>query len=104
MADIKIVNRSFVNDNGDVVNFKRLLISGVVQGEVQTVELRVNKTEAMLVDMLLKSNESEVKVTTSHQPYVSNKANDRLVEEAEKALKEEEESKEKEEFQQGFSL
>lgn len=104
MADIKIEDRSFVNDNGELIKFKRLVVRGVIQGEIQAVELPINKEQALLVGMLLKSTEQVTEATTVHQPYVSKAKNEELQNEAKKAEQEQENQEARNEFQQGFSI
>lgn len=64
MAVVKIVDKEYNDDEtGRSVPYKRLAITGVLGGEIQTLEVKLGKTELQLAELLLKSTEEE---PTSH--------------------------------------
>lgn len=55
-AIVKITPHTFLNDEtGERVNYKRLSIIGVLNGETRTLQVRLSKTELMLAELLLES-------------------------------------------------
>lgn len=62
MALVQVIKKSGDID-GKPINWQVLAISGTIDGITQTLELKVNKTEAMLANLLLNSKES-LKVTS----------------------------------------
>lgn len=67
MAIVKIVDMEpFENDKGELVKYKRLCISGYLGGEVHTLEIKLEKSELLLAEILLSSKE-EKPVTDSHR-------------------------------------
>lgn len=57
MANVQVLEKKAEID-GRPVNWKVLGITGYINGEFQTLEVKLNKTEAMLANMLLKSDEN----------------------------------------------
>jgi len=57
MTAVQVVKKSFTNDEGRTIPYQVLAIIGTVQGSTHTLEVKLNKTEAMLAEMLLTSKE-----------------------------------------------
>jgi hypothetical protein len=57
MALVKILKKSFKNDEGEPVNYERLAIIGTVGGEVHTLELKLENGDMLAAKMLLASEE-----------------------------------------------
>lgn len=101
MATVKIIDKIFVNEEGREIPYKRLSVSGVINGEVNTLEIKVTSTEAMLMEMLLKGDQpvqNVVPVRTSESKQAD------LVAEAEKAEREAENKEIVDDFQSGFKI
>lgn len=66
MTNVKIITKEFISDTGEITPYRRLAIIGEIQGEPYTLELKLNKSELMLADVLLKgkANQSEITYTT----------------------------------------
>lgn len=58
MAQVSVEKRQFTNDQGSVVNYNVVCIQGVLNGKVETWEKSIGRTDAMLVGMLLDSDEN----------------------------------------------
>lgn len=53
---VKITSHTFRNDEtNEQVDYKRLSIIGVINGETRTLQIKLNKTELMLAELLLSS-------------------------------------------------
>lgn len=53
---VKITPHTFINDEtGERINYKRLSIIGVLNGETRTLQVKLSKTELMLAELLLES-------------------------------------------------
>jgi len=58
MAHVQIIKKTFNNEaTGQAVDYERLAITGIIGGSVQTLEIKLEKTELMLAKMLLDSKE-----------------------------------------------
>lgn len=58
MAEVKIVKRSFTDKTTGVITpYKRLVITGSINGEVFSLELKLSDTEMQLASALLSSKE-----------------------------------------------
>lgn len=58
MAEVKIVQRTFTDKtNGVITPYKRLVISGSINGEILTLELKLSDTEMQFASALLSSKE-----------------------------------------------
>lgn len=64
MAKVYIANLSFNNDNGEIIPYKRLCISGIINGETQTLQIKLSPTEELLAKMLLESEEEPLETVT----------------------------------------
>ena len=53
----------FENDKGEVIKYKRLCISGYIGGSLETLEIKLEKSEMLLAKMLLTSTEDAPTVT-----------------------------------------
>jgi len=67
MSHVAIIKNTF-NDakTGLPVTYERLAITGYVGGEIQTLEIKLEKSELMLAKILLSSNE-QAPTTSVHK-------------------------------------
>jgi len=63
MAHVQVLQKTFNDKEGKAVNYRVLAITGSVNGEPFTLELKGNKTELTMAKMLLDSTE-ELEVTS----------------------------------------
>lgn len=63
MAVVKVIEKNSEID-GRPITWNVLSITGFMQGDIQTLELKLSKTEAMLANLLLKSDENKPEVHT----------------------------------------
>ena len=60
MAVVKVVQMEpFPDANGKMVNYKRLCIMGVLEGQIRTLEVKLEKSDLILAEILLASTESQ---------------------------------------------
>ena len=60
MAEIRIANKVFENDKGELIKYKRVEISGIIAGEKQTFELpKQTPNDMKLLTMIIGSTETE---------------------------------------------
>lgn len=83
MATVKVITQQFTNDNGEQIPYKRLCITGYLGGEIQTLELKLSKSDLLLAELLLTSNEEKPtvdtrKATEDEQPSVTRNENNKL--------------------------
>lgn len=64
-ASIKVVNKTGEID-GKPITWNVLAITSFIGGDFQTLELKLNKTEALLANMLLGSNEEKPETVARH--------------------------------------
>lgn len=70
MSQIAIVDHVYDNpETGDRIPYKRLAISGEVNGEMYTLELKLIKTELMGAQMILANAEDGVLHIISSDPF-----------------------------------
>lgn len=55
MANVSVAQKSFINDSGEPVNYKVIAITGTIDGITHTLELKANKSELLLAEILLNS-------------------------------------------------
>lgn len=61
----KIIKKTYTNpDTGEIVPYKRLAIVGVIDGETRTLEIKLERTELLLAEMLLNSTETPIEAMT----------------------------------------
>lgn len=64
MAQVTVESRNFINDNGENVKYKRLVIRAPLEGIVQELELPLNKLQATFAEMLLNAEGEPAQVHT----------------------------------------
>lgn len=57
MGKVTIEKRQFENDKGALINYNVICVRGSLNGQEQKIEKAVSNTEAMLIGMLLDSDE-----------------------------------------------
>lgn len=57
MAQVSVIEQSFEGEDGKPVKYKRLAITGIIDGELHTLELKLSKSELLLAEILLSSKE-----------------------------------------------
>jgi len=61
MKTVRIAEKKFVNkETAEVVKYKRMLITGEINGEEQEIEIKLNKSQIMLAEILLQSENARV--------------------------------------------
>lgn len=65
MAQVRIIKKTFTDDNGNITPYKRLALIGSISGETHTLELKLSAAELLAAEMILSSNE-ELTVATTH--------------------------------------
>lgn len=60
----QVEDRSFINDSGNKVEYKRLVITGYADGEIQSIELSISKDQATIYKIM---QASHVPVSTSRK-------------------------------------
>lgn len=72
----QIEDRVFINEAGNQVKYKRLVVTGFLAGEVQTLELPISKDQAVIYNAM-KADSPEVNVRKASKdevPEVTHKA------------------------------
>lgn len=80
MAQVSVAKRKFTNDQGNEIDYNVIVITGVLNGREESFEKSLSRTEAMLVGMLLDSDEgipvaSSRKATDGEKVEVKRKKN-----------------------------
>lgn len=57
MGKVTVEKRNFTNDTGVIVPYNVICIRGTLNGKEESIEKSVSRTEAMLIGMLLESDE-----------------------------------------------
>lgn len=66
MAKVAVIKKQFTDDGTGVITpYERLSIAGYVNGEYQSLELKLSKAEMLLAKIILSSKEEEP-VVNSH--------------------------------------
>lgn len=56
MIDVKIIDKTFVDDEGKNVDYQRLALIGVLNEEAYTLEIKLSKAEMQMVKAMLLSD------------------------------------------------
>jgi hypothetical protein len=70
-ATIQIVNREFTNESGSTIPYKRVEISGYINGERVAVELGATRPDLTILGMILNSTEEAPTTTVTSGGEVS---------------------------------
>lgn len=69
MAKIGIIKHEFTDqETGKITPYERLALSGVVGGEITTLELKLGKSELQLAKIILSSKEEQEVVSRDATP------------------------------------
>lgn len=66
MANTRVVKKSFTNDQGDIIPYNVLEISGHVNSLYQAIEVKISRAEALAIGMILASEDTAPTVETRH--------------------------------------
>lgn len=65
MAEVFVAKKSYTNEKtGEILPYERLCIGGYVEGVYQTLELKLEKTELLLVKIILASKGEKDEIYT----------------------------------------
>lgn len=71
----EVVDKIFVNDAGNNVNYKRLAIQGYLNGTLETIELPISKEQAVIYKAM-SADAPEVRSSRGGDVEVSRSSND----------------------------
>lgn len=54
---VYVDDRTFIDDNGNSIDYSRLCLSGTINGETLTLEFKVSKTERQMAKLILSATE-----------------------------------------------
>lgn len=54
---VNVVDRTFIDDNGNTIDYSRLCLSGTINGETLTLEFKLSKTERQMAKLILATTE-----------------------------------------------
>lgn len=77
MSDVQVVKMQFTTDSGEIRPYNVLRVSGSVNGLEQSLDIKLSKSEALAVGMILNSDEklNVVKSQSSNNEPTINRTN-----------------------------
>ena len=80
-----IEDKIFINDKGDQVKYKRLVVTGYLNGQIETIELPISRDQATIYNAM-KSEAPTVEVKKGGEVETKRTSNNSLLDDDEKGL------------------